>query len=250
MINAIIIDDEQHCVDRLSTLLTTHCGQSIHLAGSFLTLERGIRGIQKLQPDVIFLDVVLGERTGFDLLEQLGDISCAVIFTTSYDKYAVQAFRFSAIDYLLKPVDPDDLKDAVEKLQEKISKEELSEKFDVLFHNLKTLQGPSRKISIPTSNGLTFLQISDIIRCQSDVNYTIIYLKNKQKITVARTLKEFEELLTDYNFYRVHNSHLINLAYIKSYRKGKGGSVQMTDQSEIEVATRRKEDFLKKLSEM
>ncbi len=250
MINAIIIDDEQHCADRLSTLLTTHCSQSIYLAGSFQTLETGIRGIRKLQPDVIFLDVMLGEQTGFDLLEQLGDVSCAVIFTTSYDKYAVQAFRFSAIDYLLKPVDPDDLNEAVEKLQEKISKEELSEKFDVLFHNLKAMQGASRKISIPTSNGLTFLQISDIIRCQSDVNYTVIYLKNKRKITVARTLKEFEELLTDYNFYRVHNSHLINLAYIKSYHKGKGGSVQMTDQSEIEVATRRKEDFLKKMSEM
>ena len=250
MINAIIIDDEQHCVDRLSTLLTTDCSQTIRLAGSYLTLETGIHGIRKLQPDVIFLDVVLGEQTGFDLLEQLGDISCAVIFTTSYDKYAVQAFRFSAIDYLLKPIDPDDLKEAVEKLQERISKEELSEKFDVLFHNLKTLQGASRKISIPTSNGLTFLQISDIIRCQSDVNYTIIYLKNKQKITVARTLKEFEELLTDYNFYRVHNSHLINLAYIKNYHKGKGGSIEMTDRSEIEVATRRKEKFLKRLSEM
>ncbi|HKI45002.1 MAG TPA: LytTR family DNA-binding domain-containing protein [Balneolales bacterium] len=250
MINAIIIDDEQHCVDRLSILLSTYCSQSIHLAGSFLTLATGIRGIRKLQPDVIFLDVMLGEQTGFDLLEQLGDISSAVIFTTSYDKYAVQAFRFSAIDYLLKPVDPDDLKEAVKKLQEKISMEELSEKFDVLFHNLKTMQGASRKISIPTSSGLTFLQVSDIIRCQSDINYTTIYLKNKQKITVARTLKEFEELLTDYNFYRVHNSHLINLAYIKSYHKGKGGSVQMTDQSEIEVSTRRKENFLKKLSEM
>ena len=250
MIKALIIEDEQHCIDRLSNLLATHCKKTIYLAGSFQTLEDGIRGIQQLQPDLVFLDVMLDEHTGFDLLERLDSIPFAVIFTTAHDKYAVEAFRFSAIDYLLKPVDPDDLIEAVEKLKEKISREELAKKFNVLFHNLKTIQATSRKISIPTNTGLIFLRISDIIRCQSDVNYTIIYLKDKQKITVARTLKEFEELLTDYNFYRVHNSHLINLAYIKSYQKGKGGSVQMTDRSEIEVATRRKEKFLKKLSEM
>ncbi len=250
MIRAVIIDDEQHCIDRLSRLLETYCRESIQLTGSFLTLEKSIQGIRELKPEVIFLDVMLGKQTGFDLLEQLGSIPFAVIFTTSFDQYAVQAFRFSAIDYLLKPVDPDDLREAVAKLEEKISKDELSKKMDVLFHNLKTLQGSSRKISIPTSSGLTFVQVGDIIRCQSDVNYTIIYLKNERKLTVARTLKEFEELLTDYNFYRIHNSHLINLAFIKSYNKGKGGTVIMTDQSEIEVATRRKESFLKKLSEL
>jgi two-component system LytT family response regulator len=123
-------------------------------------------------------------------------------------------------------------------------------KFEVLFHNLKNSQGVSKKISIPTVNGLVFLEVSDIIRCQAEVNYTTIFLKEKQKITVSKTLKEFEELLTAYNFYRVHNSHLINLAYIKSYHKGKGGYVSLTDNSEIEVATRRKEQFLKKLSEI
>jgi two-component system LytT family response regulator len=173
-----------------------------------------------------------------------------VIFTTAHEKYAVQAFKFSAVDYLLKPVDADDLKQAINKLQQKISKEEVSKKFDVLFYNLKNIQSTSKRITVPTIKGFEFLQVHDIVRCQSDINYTIIFLKGKQKITVAKTLKEFEELLIDHNFFRVHNSHLINLSYIKSYNKGKGGTVTMTDSSEVEVSTRRKDGFLKRLEEL
>lgn len=250
MIRAIIIDDEQHCIDRLAGLLKLHCTQTIHLMNTFQTVSDGLQGIAALQPELVFLDVQLHDETGFDLLKQAGNPSFEVIFTTAYEQYAVKAFRFSAIDYLLKPVDPDDLKQAVRKLREKISKEELSRKMDVLFHNLQNIQGISKKISVPTINGLAFLQVNDIIRCESNVNYTTIHLKEKKKITVAKTLKEFEELLAEYNFYRVHNSHLINLAYIKNYNKGKGGMVSMADNTEIEVSTRRKEDFLKKLSEL
>ncbi len=247
MIRTIIIDDEQHCIDRLSNLLKEHCNSSIHIIGSFKTIEDGTTAIKKLQPELVFLDVQIQDKTGFDLLQQLNEINFEVIFTTAYEKYAVQAFKFSAIDYLLKPVDANDLKQAVNKLQQKISKEEISKKFDALFHNLKNIQSTSKKISVPTIKGFEFLQVNDIIRCQSDINYTTIFLKDKQKIIVAKTLKEFEELLTEYNFYRVHNSHLINLACIKSYNKGKGGFVIMTDNSEIEVSTRRKDEFLKML---
>ena len=250
MIRAIIIDDEQHCIDRLTGLLATYGKPHVHLIDTFQSVEEGTMAIEKLQPDLVFLDVKLHDKTGFDLLRQVSEINFEVIFTTAFEKYAVEAFKFSAIDYLLKPVDPDDLKQAVDKLREKISKDEVLKKFEVLFHNLKNSQGVSKKISIPTVNGLVFLEVSDIIRCQAEVNYTTIFLKEKQKITVSKTLKEFEELLTAYNFYRVHNSHLINLAYIKSYHKGKGGYVSLTDNSEIEVATRRKEQFLKKLSEI
>jgi two-component system LytT family response regulator len=172
-----------------------------------------------------------------------------VIFATAYEKYAVQAFKFSAIDYLLKPVDADDLKQAVNKLQQKISKEEATKKFETLFYNLRNIQGNTKRITVPTVKGFEFLQVNDIVRCQSDINYTIIFLKDKQKITVAKTLKEFEELLIDHNFFRVHNSHLINLFYIKSYNKGKGGTVVMADNSQVEVSTRRKDDFLKRLAE-
>lgn len=246
MLKAIIIDDEAHCINRLAELLKEYCGEIIHLAGSYQSVNEGITGILKLQPDLVFLDVQMNDKSGFDLLKELREINFEIIFTTAYEKYAVRAFKFSAIDYLLKPVDPDDLISAVNKVNKKISGTEISEKINTLFHNLKNNRA-SQKISIPTVDGLIFLDINDIIRCQSQINYSIIFLKDKQKITVAKTLKEFEELLSDYNFYRVHNSHLINLAYIKKYNKGKGGSISMTDHSEVEVSSRRKEGLLKRL---
>jgi len=248
MIRAIIIDDERHCIDRLTSLIEEYCSQHVQLLEACESVECGLDCIKKLHPDLVFLDVQIHDKTGFDLLRQIKKINFDVIFTTAYEKYAVQAFRFSAIDYLLKPIEPDDLLQAVEKVKEKISKEEISAKIEVLFHNLKNLHGVSKRINVPTINGLVFLHVDEIIRCQSDINYTTIFLKNKQKLLVAKTLKEFEELLTEYNFFRVHNSHLINLAYIKSYNKGKGGFVSMIDNSEIEVSTRRKEEFLKKIS--
>jgi two-component system LytT family response regulator len=249
MIKAIIIDDEAHCIRRLSTLLEENCKENIQLLGSFQSAEEGLAAIIKLQPSLIFLDVQMNGQTGFDLLKKIQPINFEVIFTTAYEKYAVQAFKFSAIDFLLKPIDPDDLLQAITKVANKISGNEMSRKLDALFHNLKNAHEP-KKISIRTLDGLTFLDINDIIRCQSNINYTTIYLKTNQKITVSKTLKEFEELLSDYNFYRVHNSHLINLAYIKKYNKGKGGVVAMSDHSEVEVSSRRKEGFLKKLSEI
>lgn len=250
MISAIIIDDELHCIKRLSNLLKEYCHSNVHLFDTFETVNDGLSGIAKHKPDLVFLDVQLQDNTGFELLKQVNNISFDIIFTTAFEGYAVEAFRFSAVDYLLKPVAAEDLISAVEKVQEKKSKEELSKKFEVLLHNLRNIQNLSKRISIPTANGLSFVEISDIVRCEAETNYTIIHLHDKQKFTVAKTLKEFENMLTDYNFYRVHNSHLINLKYIKSYNKGKGGSVVMSDQSEIEVSTRRKEDFLKKLSEV
>ncbi|WP_153797470.1 LytR/AlgR family response regulator transcription factor [Foetidibacter luteolus] len=249
MITAIIVDDEQHCTDRLSHLLKEYA-HNVTLEGMYANVEDAATAIQQIQPQLVFLDVEIHNKTGFDLLKSLPEINFHVIFTTAYEKYAVQAFKFSAVDYLLKPVDADDLKLALEKLQTKISKEEISKKFDVLFHNLRNMQGVSKKISVPTVKGFVYLQVNDIIYCRSEVNYTTLFLKDKQKITVAKTLKEFEDLLKDYNFYRVHNSSLINLSYIKSYNKGKGGCVVMSDNSEIEVSTRRKDDFLKRLAEI
>lgn len=247
MINAIIIDDEQHCINRLEGLLTGYCSDIIKLCGSFQSVEEGLQAIKQIKPGLLFLDAEIHDKTGFDLLKQLPEINFEVIFITAYDKYAVQAFKFSAIDYLLKPVDADDLQAAIKKLSDKFSQKEMSQKFDTLFHNLKNMQGVSKKICVPVLTGLVFIQVNDILRCESEINYTRIFLKNKQKLLVAKTLKEFEELLADYNFYRVHNSHLINLAYIKSYSKGKGGSVIMEDGSEVEVSTRRKDEFLRRL---
>jgi len=250
MIKAIIIDDEQHCINRLTGLLNEHFAQTIQLTGSFQTVEEAVAGIRDIRPELLFLDIQIQGKTGFDLLKQIDDIDFEIIFTTAYEKYAVQAFRFSALDYLLKPVDPDDLKTAIHKLKEKISKTDTAGKLDVLFHNLKNLQGISKRICVPVVNGLVFLQVNDIVRCESDINYTTIFLKDNKSLVVAKTLKEFETMLADYNFFRVHNSHIINLNYIKSYNKGKGGYVIMMDNSSVEVSTRRKDEFLKRLESL
>ncbi|CAN5815021.1 LytTR family DNA-binding domain-containing protein [soil metagenome] len=249
MIRTLIIDDEQHCIDRVTNLLEAH-KDKVHLMDALQSVEEGVTAIRKFKPDLIFLDVQINDKTGFDLLKQIDTHDFEVIFTTAHDKYAVQAFKFSAIDYLLKPVDADDLQQALEKVSKKVAEKTNNDRLDILLHNLKSTHGTTKKISIPTVNGFVFVQVTDILRCQSEINYTTIFLKDKQKITVAKTLKEFEELLTEYNFFRVHNSHLINLAYIKSYNKGKGGIVTMMDQTDIEVSTRRKDDLMKKLGEI
>ena len=252
MIKAIIVDDEQQAANRLAELLSKHCKHSVQLVGSFNTIEDAGKAIRSLRPQLVFLDVQIHDKTGFDLLQQLPKKNFDVIFVTAYEKYAIQAFKFSAIDYLLKPVASDDLKQAIEKLNKRKPAEELSRKFETLLENVEQLKQytPPKKIVVPTINGFELLPVIDILRCQSDINYTTIFIKDKQKLVVAKTLKEFEEMLGEYNFFRIHNSHLVNLAYIKSYNKGKGGSVVMIDGSEIEVSTRRKEDFLKKLSRL
>jgi two-component system LytT family response regulator len=250
MIKAVIIDDEQHCIDRLTMLLAKNCSDTVELLTGVQSVEEGLAAIKTYKPQLVFLDIEIGNKTGFDLLKQLPEINFEVIFTTAYDKYAVQAFKFSAIDYLLKPIDADELQAAIKRFNDRISQKDIAGKFDALFHNLKNIQSASKKICVPVLSGLVFIQTDDIIRCESSVNYTTLFLKDKQKLLVAKTLKEFEEMLTGYNFYRVHNSHLINLAYIKMYNKGKGGTVTMTDGSEIEVSTRRKDDFLKQLTSL
>jgi two-component system LytT family response regulator len=251
MISAIIIDDEQHCIKRLSDMLKNKFANDILLSGAFNNFDDGITAIKQLQPQLVFLDVQLdNDKTGFDLLKQTDKINFEVIFTTAYEQYAVRAFRISAIDYLLKPVDKDDMQQAINKLKEKHASHQLPEKLDVLFYNLKNIQTTSKRICVPVLNGMEVFQIADIMRCESNINYTTIFMNNKQKLTVAKTLKEFEELLSPYNFFRVHNSHLINMSYIKSYTKSKGGFVTLIDNSVIEVSKARKDEFLKRLMDV
>lgn len=248
MIKAIIVDDEQHCIDRLTGLLLTHHANTIHLLTTVSSVKEGIRAIKEQQPDLIFLDVQIQDRSGFDLLRECDTINFKIIFTTAYDRYAIQAIKFSAIGYLLKPIDEDDLVESLNKIKE-TSIEHTSLMAGVIENNLSQ-PVRKKKLTMPTGNELLFLNIDEIVRCHSDINYTTIYKNDKQKIVVAKTLKEFEELLAEQDFFRIHNSDLINLAYIKSYNKGKGGSVFLNDGTELEVSTRRKDDFLKKMSEL
>ncbi|HTE12084.1 MAG TPA: response regulator, partial [Chitinophagaceae bacterium] len=196
MIRALIIDDEQHCIDRLRGLLAEHLSSAIHVMDSFKTADEGLQAIHRYKPDLVFMDVQLNGKTGFDILKQLGDIKFEIIFTTAYEKYAIQAFKFSALDYLLKPVDPDDLKQAITRLVERNPKIETTQKLETLLGNF---YGAGKRICVPVVNGLVVLKVDDIVRCESDINYTTIFMKDKQKLTVAKILKEFEEMLTEYN---------------------------------------------------
>jgi len=250
MTKAVIIDDELHCINRLTGLLAPAYSNLMTVCATARTTEEASRILAVEQPGLVFLDVQIGNETGFDLLRRLPAINFAIIFTTAYENFAIQAIRFSAIDYLLKPVDPEDLNTALLRFQENAKQKTASEKIQALLQNTQAGNAMPRKIIVPTVSGFEFLDVSQIIRCNSDINYTTIYLKDKQKLVVARTLKEFESMLAPYSFFRIHNSHLVNLACIRSYNKGKGGSVLLTDGTELEVSSRRKDEFLKKLAEM
>lgn len=248
MIRAIIVDDEQHCIDLLQSLLQRHFLHQISIEASCKTVTEAMLAIKQLQPQLVFLDVQIQHETAFELLQQFAAINFEVIFTTAYEKYAVQAFKFSALDYLLKPVLEEDLRIAVGKVKAALNQKQTSARLEVLFGNMRLLESQQRRICIPVSTGLIFLQVSDIIRCESNINYTTLYTADKRKIVAAKTLKDFEEMLVESNFYRVHNSHLINLHYIRSYSKnGAGGTVVLSDGTEVAVATRRKDEFLKKI---
>lgn len=249
MLKVIIIDDEQHCVDRINKLLNQH-KKTIDIVEICTNVKDAKIAIESIKPDVIFLDIHLHEKTGFDLLKQFTTIDFEIIFTTAFDSYAINAFKFSALDYLLKPIDEDELNNTIKKIKDKVSLKDVSKKVEVLFHNLEEKTNQVKKIAVPTLEGLTFIKVTEIVRCQSDVNYTHIFLEGNKKITVAKTLKHFEDLLEPYNFFRTHNSHLINLSFVEKYVKGKGGYVLMSDRTHIEVAVRRKEGFINKLSSL
>lgn len=250
MIKAIIIDDEKHCIDRLENLLKDFC-QEVKILEKCFDVDTAYEKIKTLKPDVIFLDVQIHDATGFDLLRKFDKIDFEIIFMTAFEHYAVQAFRFSALDYLLKPIDSDDLISAVEKLKTKIQGQNSStDNFELLLQNFYNLRQKNKKITVPTIYGFEMISTQDILYCKSDVNYTTLFLKDQKSFTVARTLKEFESVLAQYDFFRINNSYVVNLDYIRSYNKGKGGFVKLENGVEIEVSSRRKDDFLIRLNKL
>lgn len=246
MLKAVIVDDEKHCIDHIIRLIDS-VEDDIQVLSICTTVNEALKAISKTKPDIVFLDVHLHEETAFDLLEKLTTIDFEIVFTTAFDSYAVNAFKFSAIDYLLKPVDPSDFERALTKIKEKVGLKDTSNRLEVLLHNFKEQAG-LKKIAVPTIDGISYHSIDKIIRCQSDANYTHLFLTRKTKVTVAKTLKYFEELLQSHHFFRTHHSHLVNLKMVEKYIKGKGGYALMADGSRVEIAVRRKEEFLKRLS--
>jgi two-component system, LytTR family, response regulator len=240
---AIIVDDEEKSRVTLKNLVERHCPQ-VEMAELCESVDAGLKAIRKHSPELVFLDIEMPFHNGFELLEKIGKPDFEVIFTTAYEHYAIKAIKFSALDYLLKPVDVDELKAAVEKVASK-PKEKEPARYDLL---LATLKSKSAKIAVPTFDGLQMVNAEEIVKCTADESYTHITLTGGQKLVVSRILKDFEELLSGLNFFRVHNSSLINLAHVKKYVKGDGGYLVMTDGETVEVSRRKKNELLARLS--
>lgn len=244
MIRAIVIDDEQESRNTVINILNNFC-KNIQVIAQAENVKEGKLVVEKEKPDVVFLDIQMPDGTGFDLLEQLSENNFQVIFVTAYDQYALKAIKFSAIDYILKPVNPQQLIDAVEKLKTPQTDFSLiSKQISTLLRNKNGFE----RITLPTFEGLRFIILKDIIRCEADNNYTNFYLNSGEKVLVTKTLKEYDECLSGEDFIRVHQSHLVNSKYIDRYIKGEGGTIIMTDGSHVEVSRRRKEEFLKRMT--
>lgn len=241
-----MIDDELSSLQNLKQKLTEFC-PDVEILASAQKPEEAILLIQQHKPDVIFLDIEMPRMNGFRMLDVIGQYDFEIIFTTAYNHYAVDAIRISAFDYLMKPVAIKDLQQAVERLV--LHKEgRTKEKLEVLRGSLTQSKSQDEKVAIPTSEGLEFIPIASIMHIESSSNYSRIFLIDGKSLLVTKLLKEFEDLLTPYNFYRVHNSHLINLRYIKKYIRGEGGQVVMENGAIVDVARRKKEEFLKLLA--
>ena len=244
MIKAICIDDEGHCLDTLALLLNEYCPQ-VQLIGQCRSATEGLAVIEKNKPDLVFLDIEMPAMNGFDMLEQFTEIPFAIIFTTSYDQYAIKAIRFSALDYLLKPIDPKELIVAVQKVAARKSLPAAAQ-FDMLLKQINHKTTTFQKIAIPTAEGFELIPAEEVVRCQANDNYTLLFIKNRNPITACRTLKEMEEMLEPFSFFiRVHHSWIANLNEVNKYVRGEGGYLVMSDGSIVNVSRSRKEALLR-----
>ncbi len=241
-LKAIIVDDEELARKNLEFLLKDFCPQVevVHLANSANAARQYLKDHSV---DVMFLDIEMPNGSGFDLLESLPDIDFKIIFITAYHEYALKAFKYSAVDYILKPIDPEELEKAVNKAS-KSGSADSKEKIDLLIENMGKKGESLNKIALPSMEGLQFVNLEEIIYCESEDNYTQFFLTNGKKIMVSKTIKHFEELLDENKFFRVHRSNIINLEYIDRYVKGEGGYVVMKQGARVPVSRRRKEAFL------
>jgi two-component system LytT family response regulator len=237
----VIIDDENKGRLTIKNLINKYTPQ-LELVGEADSVENGVELIEREKPELVFLDIEMPDGTGFDVLTNVEYSEFHLIFCTAYDQYAVKAFRFSAIDYLLKPLDPDIFKIAVSKVCDENKAESVAK-----IETLNTNKTEFKKLALSAAEGITIVNIDDVIRCESSVNYTHFIILDGSKVLVSKTLKEFDEMLSQHGFFRVHKSHLVNLNHIKKYIKGEGGWVIMVDDSKIEVSRRKKDALLKAL---
>ncbi|MEL7124544.1 MAG: LytTR family DNA-binding domain-containing protein [Bacteroidota bacterium] len=240
----MIVDDEQQARSTLQKLLQIHCNNT-EVVGLAANLKQAKTLLSKISPDLLLLDINLGKETGFDLLNQLTTNNFSLVFTTAYDEFALKAFKYHAIDYLLKPIDPDALTKVVERVRNHKNRVDL-QNIPLLLQSIQSQTFD--RITISTSEGISFLLLKDIIRLQSDRSYTTFYLQGRNKITISKNLKEFEEILPSDQFFRIHQSHIINLKQVNMILKQDGGYLLMTDQAKLPISRRRKNMLMELLN--
>ena len=245
MIRAVIIDDEMDSIDTLKWKLENYCSD-VDVLASFNSPAEGIDYLKLNPPDLLFLDIEMPMLTGFDVLEELGrDISFDIIFTTAYDNFGIKAVKFSALDYLLKPVQNKELKEAIEKHLKKSNLKIPAEEIDTLLANVKeSSKGKRGRIALASKESIEFVDPHDIVACEANSNYTNIYLLGGRKRVISKTLKDFEEMLMPFDFFRPHNSHLINLNHVREFIRGDGGYLVMENKMKIPVSKNKREELL------
>ena len=244
MIRALIIDDIKDARDNIRLDIKTYCSD-VEIVGEAEGVVSGAKAIRELNPEVVFLDIQMQDGTGFDLLDIIGDINFKVIFTTASDEYAIKAFKFSAIDYLLKPIDPDELVASIKKI--KNTKALPKENLNLLSESIKDHKSMTR-LALNTLEKILIVEIKDIVRCESSVNYTTFYFADKSRLMVTKTLKEYDDMLSPLGFIRVHQSHLINSSLVKEFIKSDGGYLMMKDGSSVPVSTRKRQAVVEALN--
>lgn len=243
MLRAVIVEDELRSRETLSGLLKLYC-KNLEVVGEAENVSEGLAVIRQKNPDVVFLDIQMPDGSGFKLLEKIEKIEFDVIFTTAYDQFAIKAIRYSALDYLLKPIFPDDLINAVNKAEKNKQSLKSNSNIQVLLENISRPPAEPPKIILSTSEKINVVRVDEIVRCESDNYYTMFYFTDGKRLLISKTLKEQEELLGEHNFIRPHKSHLINVKYIKSYLKTDGGVILMDDGSKVPVSRRKKEHII------
>lgn len=246
MLKAVIVDDEEKSRENLKILIEEFC-TNVQVLALAKSVDEGIEAIENYRPDILFLDIQMQKETGFDLLNRIRKIDFEIVFTTAHAEYAIDAIKFAAIDYLLKPIDINDLKQSIRRVEKKLTNNNLKEQFETLLHNFRADTSDSYKLAIPSSDGLVFINIKDVIYCEALSNYTKIHMKDGKFHMVSKTLKEYEGLLSNYHFFRVHHAYLINTKEIKKYVRGDGGYVIMNNDVSIDVSKRKKDLFLKRI---
>ncbi|HVF81633.1 MAG TPA: LytTR family DNA-binding domain-containing protein [Flavisolibacter sp.] len=246
MVRCILIDDENNSLEVMEWLLKKYCPQ-VKIEAACRAAADGIEAIKKFAPDVVFLDIEMPHMNGFDMLEQFDKLTFDVVFCTAYDQFAIKAFKYSALNYLLKPIDPDDLVETVRRVEEKKAAPQ-KEQIELLLQNLKQPAAPAlNRIALTTSDGLLFADAADILYCEALSNYTSVVLKT-QKVLVSKTLKEIDEVLSGGPFYRIHHSYLINLNQVQKYVRGEGGYVMMPDGKSVSISRAKRQEFVEMFS--